>query len=85
MQEANGLAKLKKCPRCQEMFGCQHGRGEGGKCWCTLLWVPAAVLESLKQDYTDCLCKSCLLDIVECYRRAYHKISSRTLGESDRL
>ncbi|MCL2646595.1 MAG: cysteine-rich CWC family protein [Phycisphaerales bacterium] len=67
MQEAQGLARLKQCPRCHQMFGCQaSGRG----CWCTHLWVPVAVLAALQQDYTDCLCKNCLIEMVERYRHA---------------
>jgi hypothetical protein len=45
----------KTCQRCGVEFGCG-----GSCCWCDEVALDAAVRETLRQQFTDCLCRSCL-------------------------
>jgi hypothetical protein len=45
----------KTCQRCGVEFGCG-----GSCCWCDEIPLDATVREALRQQFTDCLCRSCL-------------------------
>lgn len=49
----------KKCPVCGEKFACIHS----SECWCNGLKLSEKVLEYLKKNYQNCLCKNCLTNI----------------------
>ena len=45
----------KTCQRCGVEFGCG-----GSCCWCDEVKLDAQVRGELRQQFTDCLCRSCL-------------------------
>jgi ribosomal protein L34E len=50
----------KVCPKCGKFFECS----ESINCWCSEVQVSSTTKETLKQNYSGCLCKECL-NIVE--------------------
>ncbi|WP_326542949.1 cysteine-rich CWC family protein [Pseudorhodoferax sp.] len=50
------------CPRCGSALRC--GVADAGPCpTCSGLALPAALRQQLRQDYTGCLCRRCLLEL----------------------
>jgi hypothetical protein len=45
----------KTCQRCGVEFGCG-----GSCCWCDEVALDAGVRENLRQQFSDCLCRTCL-------------------------
>ena len=45
----------KTCQRCGVEFGCG-----GSCCWCDEVTLDAQARETLRQTFSDCLCRSCL-------------------------
>ena len=48
---------VKKCARCKKEFTCCN---EKPGCWCETLVLDTVTLQSLKKEFSDCLCKECL-------------------------
>lgn len=55
--------KTKVCPRCGSTFACLHS----ADCWCAAYTIPDKLTEHLKSNYNDCLCKTCLEELLEQY------------------
>jgi hypothetical protein len=51
----------KKCPRCQQPFECRVG--DISHCQCTGLSFTAEEKAFIEERYTDCLCRSCLIEL----------------------
>ncbi|WP_153639012.1 cysteine-rich CWC family protein [Prolixibacter sp. NT017] len=49
------------CPRCGSTFECQDD--EIQKCWCARERLPAALCETLRENYDACLCLSCISEL----------------------
>ncbi|MGE0562246.1 MAG: cysteine-rich CWC family protein [Flavobacteriales bacterium] len=50
----------KKCSKCGELFGCQNlERG----CWCENHQLTTEQLTYLKENYDNCLCENCILEL----------------------
>ncbi len=52
---------MKICERCGNEFECLHS----DHCWCLEVKIPEHVSQAIKNKYKDCLCRSCLLEIIE--------------------
>ncbi|MBN1687941.1 MAG: cysteine-rich CWC family protein [Candidatus Omnitrophica bacterium] len=52
------MGKKKKCPRCLGEFSCQDESPM--PCWCSQSSLSKEVLTRLAEQYSDCLCPSCL-------------------------
>lgn len=50
--------ELKTCPKCGNQFECRHD----ASCWCVKITLSDVVKEELKNNYADCLCKTCLTE-----------------------
>jgi hypothetical protein len=50
---------LKICPRCGRTFQCDKDLS----CWCNRLVIPEKLKEFLRENFTDCLCENCLIDL----------------------
>ncbi len=50
------LAKEKRCSKCGVAFDCGGLFG----CWCRDVTLTEAELAGLRQQYSDCLCPTCL-------------------------
>ena len=49
------ISLLKTCQRCGVEFACG-----GSCCWCDEITLDAQVRQELRQQFSDCLCRSCL-------------------------
>ena len=55
----------KTCPRCDAVFECNnHNIAD---CQCIYIPLDARQLKYIGDNYTDCLCNSCLQDIKDCF------------------
>ncbi len=52
---------LKKCPRCGNAFEC-FGEQD---CWCENFEVHRKEMLKIMENYTDCLCRDCLMKFAE--------------------
>ena len=52
----------KKCSKCKEVFSCQSEKISS--CWCTKINISHIKVEILEKNYSDCLCSSCLKNIL---------------------
>jgi cysteine-rich CWC protein len=51
------INRPQECPACGEPFACEIGlKG----CWCSEVKLSASTLETLRDKYKGCLCRSCL-------------------------
>ncbi|MDR2836930.1 MAG: cysteine-rich CWC family protein [Bacteroidales bacterium] len=50
----------KICEKCKQEFECNHSED----CWCSKEALSGEVLKYLKENYPDCLCKTCLKEII---------------------
>lgn len=57
----NTVSNKKTCSRCNTIFECNSASIENCQCYTTQLSVK--VQTYLQEQYQDCLCKNCLLDI----------------------
>jgi len=55
-------AEPKVCPRCQSPFECKVGNIL--ECQCNGIRLTAEAWACIATNYTDCLCRACLLAIV---------------------
>ncbi len=51
----------KKCLRCNNCFECLHNNMKD--CWCTAITLDNQQLKYVADNYTDCMCNSCLQEI----------------------
>jgi len=51
----------KNCPRCIKAFECNAGNI--GDCQCNVISLTAEERDFITEKYTDCLCRSCLLEL----------------------
>jgi len=56
-------SEKKLCPRCGNSFDCLHN--EIANCHCVSIVLTENQREFIKQNYSDCLCNKCLLEIKE--------------------
>ena len=49
----------KICERCKKDFECNNSKN----CWCSSVELSEWLAKYLKKNYTDCLCKNCLLQL----------------------
>jgi hypothetical protein len=47
----------KKCSKCEKEFICVN---ESGGCWCERVQLSIETLQSLKDNFDNCLCSFCL-------------------------
>lgn len=52
--------QIKECPRCSKSFICSMHM----HCWCVDVIIPDKVQEYISALYNDCLCKSCLEELI---------------------
>ena len=55
----------KTCPRCNAAFECRHTNLID--CHCVTITLDTLQLEYVGNNYTDCLCHSCLQDIKDSF------------------
>jgi hypothetical protein len=55
-------AEPKYCPRCQAPFECKVGNIS--QCQCNGIRLTAEDKDYIASNYTDCLCRACLLAII---------------------
>ena len=55
------FAREKRCQQCGQAFDCGGLLG----CWCWRVKLDQAARATLRQQYADCLCPSCLAQIAE--------------------
>jgi hypothetical protein len=53
--------RIKNCPRCKAPFICQPGNVQA--CQCAGIRLSEAAKQFISSQYTDCLCRDCLLAI----------------------
>lgn len=58
----------KQCPRCGNPFSCCQG--DISKCGCSTVTLNADALSYLRSTYNDCLCNTCLKDIMTEYEHS---------------
>ena len=51
--------KVKTCPKCGVTFECTTN---GGNCWCNQYTISPENLKFLNENFSNCLCESCLKD-----------------------
>jgi hypothetical protein len=51
----------KICERCGKYFDCSHN--DVSNCLCASIELDAQQLEYIEQNYSDCLCHACLMEI----------------------
>lgn len=54
--ETTALPQRKVCAGCGRSFDCALGG-----CWCAGVELDADALRAIKEEFTDCLCPSCLV------------------------
>ncbi len=47
------------CENCGEEFSCAAQTGE---CWCFKIEIPPPVSAKISREFSDCLCRKCLLE-----------------------
>lgn len=52
---------LKTCPKCKQIFDCQHDNIIN--CYCASVVLMPEQRQFIQQNYSDCLCRDCLLAI----------------------
>lgn len=57
----NSIERALKCSKCGSDFTCKPQ----GDCWCNNYELTTEQLTVLKENYTDCLCKECLISMTE--------------------
>lgn len=55
------MAGKKKCPRCSSDFVCREDRAD--LCGCTRVYLVPGVRDYVRDEYTSCLCASCLKEV----------------------
>jgi len=55
------MIEKKICPICGNDVGCTLN----SSCWCFSVDVPLKVREYLSIEYEDCICKECLLELID--------------------
>ncbi len=63
------ILSSKKCPICGETFECSHNE----HCWCMSLVIAEETKNELRKHYTDCLCKTCLIEFDESQKKNFAK------------
>jgi hypothetical protein len=77
---AMGKHEQKNCPRCGTAFECRVG--DVANCQCHGIELPVAAADWMAQQYGDCLCRHCLLQLKaqspmgNAYRAAFKKRST---------
>ncbi len=71
----------KVCPRCGATFECRHD--EIISCQCATVKLDAAQREYLKENYHDCLCHDCLLEVKSSFYACEVNPMYRKKGEKD--
>lgn len=56
---------LKRCSKCFESFECKSDNIE--KCDCSKIYLPDELKKYISNNYSDCLCLNCLIDIKSNY------------------
>jgi hypothetical protein len=54
---------LKTCPKCKQIFDCQHDNIIN--CHCASVILTPEQRQFIQQNYSGCLCRTCLLEIKE--------------------
>lgn len=62
--------ETKACPRCAREFECKSGSIL--LCHCQTILITPEQLEYISNQYDDCLCHSCLLDLRTEYNKLTH-------------
>lgn len=57
------ISEEKICPRCNQIFICDPGNIQ--HCQCNDICLSAAVKEKISEEYEDCLCIKCLVELNE--------------------
>jgi hypothetical protein len=70
----------KQCPRCRTLFECKSGSIM--LCQCQTVVLNAEQLEYISQQYEDCLCSRCLLEVRSEYNEMQHVRRIRALKKS---
>lgn len=70
----------KQCARCKSLFECKSGSIM--LCQCQTVVLSAEQLEFISQQYEDCLCSRCLLELRAEYNGQQHARKIRRLGRS---
>ena len=55
------MSNKKNCPRCGDSFDCMHNKIEN--CHCVSVVLTQKQRTFIQQNYNDCLCNKCLLEI----------------------
>ena len=55
----NNTERRVVCQSCNQPFDCCAS--SPGGCWCLAVSIPEPTLQQLRETYSDCICKTCLL------------------------
>ena len=67
--------QTKYCPRCKQAFECKAGNIT--QCQCYGVELTAALRVFIKQQFDDCLCRDCLLQLQDEFEVAEEKHTDR--------
>ncbi len=70
----------KQCARCQTVFECKSGSIM--LCQCQTVVLSTEQLEYISEQYEDCLCSRCLLEMRGEYNELQHARKIRALSKS---